>query len=212
VAQGALGGLLVLVGCAAPLAAGRFPEMTPAITWALGVFILATGVATLVVAARGRILGSALVPAAGMAVLYVFVATAVYPAFEPRKSARPLAERLVALTAASPGRDVPVVAYALGNVPNALAFYSQGLYTEETDDVGVLARHLERAEQAWAVADGDKLGGLPEELRRRVTVVERTRLSRQPVLVLTNRPYAGGTPLAQEGSRGDEADAGGHDG
>jgi 4-amino-4-deoxy-L-arabinose transferase-like glycosyltransferase len=197
-AQGLLGALLVLVGGALPFAAGRLEEVSPVAMWALAGLLGATGAAALVAAARGRALAAAIVPAAGFALIYLVVVTAVYPGFEPMKSARPLAERLVELTAESRAQGVPVLAYAIGNVPKALAFYSNGLYTVETEDPRELAHHLERAEAAWAVVDGDRLDALPAELRRRLVVVERTRLARQPILLLTNHDHPQGRPLRDE--------------
>jgi 4-amino-4-deoxy-L-arabinose transferase-like glycosyltransferase len=197
-AQGLLGGLLVLVGGVLPFAAERVEEVSRATVWILAGVLGATGVAALACAARGRALAAAVAPAAGFAAMYLFGVTAVYPAFEPGKSARPLAERLVELTAESPAQGAPVLAYAIGNVPRALAFYSNGLYLVETEDPKELARHLARPGPAWAVVDGDRLEALPEKLRRRLVVVERTRLARQPILVLTNRGHPNGRPLLDE--------------
>lgn len=193
-AQSLLGALLVLVAAALPFAARRVEEVSAAAAWAVAGLFAATGAVTLVYAARRRALAAAVTPAVGLALAYLFVVTAVYPAFEPRKSARPLAERLIELTAESRAQDVPVLAYAIGNVPEALAFYSNGLYTVETDDPALLARHLERPEPAWAVVDGDRLDALSAELRRRLVVVERTRLARRPILLVTNRDHPDGKP------------------
>lgn len=194
-AQGLLAALVVLVGGALPFAAKRIGEVPACAAWVLAVLLLATGAVTLAAAARGRAVAAVFAPAAGFALIYLLVVTSIYPSFERVKSARPLAERLVELTAASRAQGVPVLTYSLGNVPRALAFYSNGLYTVETEDPGELARHLERAEPAWAVIDGDRLDALPEQLRRRLVVVERTRLARQPILVLTNHDHPQGRPL-----------------
>jgi len=195
VAQGLLGALLALVAAALPFAAARVDEVSPPAALALAALLLATGVATLAYAARARPLAAALTPAAGIALTYLIVVTTLYPAWEPKKSARPLAERLVDLTADSRAHGVPVLAYALGNVPKSLAFYTDGLFTVETDDPTHLARHLERPEPAWAIADGNHLHPLPTPLLRRLFVLHRTRLSRQPILLLTNHPHPNGKPL-----------------
>lgn len=202
-AQGVLGGLLVLIAVALPFAARRVDGVSPWMAWLVAGLIAAAGIAALVWAARGRPLGAALAPAVGFAVVYLVVVAAVYPAFEPQKSARPLAETLVERTAQSRARGIPVVAYALGNLPKPLAFYSNGLYTQETSDPEVLARHLARPEEAWALVDGRRLEGLPAELRRRLYVVDSTELSRIPVLLLTNRPHPDGRPLGGDGRPGD---------
>ena len=106
------------------------------------------------------------------------------------------------MTVESRAQGVPVLAYAINNVPKALAFYSNGLYTVETDDLDELARHLERPEPAWAVVEGDRLDALPESLRRRLVVVEETYLARQPILVLSNRSHPEGRPLFDQALSG----------
>lgn len=194
-AQGLLGGLLALAGGALPFLAGRVEEAPRGMALVLAGLLVATGLATLGLAVRARALAAAVAPAAGSAAIYLFMVAAVYAALEPRKSARPLAERLVEVTAESRAQGLPVLAYAISNVPEALAFYSNGLYTVETKDPEELARHLERPEPVWAVVDGDRLEALPESLRRRLVVVEETRLARQPILVLTNRGHPEGRPL-----------------
>jgi hypothetical protein len=162
--------------------------MPPAWTvWALAGVLVALGAATLALAARGRPLAACLVPAAGFAAVYLFVVAAVYPAFEPGKSARALAGRLAAVTAESRARGLPIVAYAAGNVPKALAFYTDGIYTVETEDPAVLARHLDRDERVFAVVNADRLAQAAPELLGRLTVVESTVLSRRTVLLASNR-------------------------
>lgn len=194
-AQAFLGGLLTLVAAALPFVSQRVEEVSSGTTWTLAVLIGATGLTTLAWAVRGRPLGATLAPAAGMAVVYLFVVSAIYPAFEPSKSGRSLAEKMVEVSAESRQQGVPVMAYAINNLPKSLAFYSNGVYTTETDDPADLVRHLKRPEQAWAVVDGDRLDALPEELRHRLFVVERTHLARQPVLLLTNRAVPNGEVL-----------------
>jgi 4-amino-4-deoxy-L-arabinose transferase-like glycosyltransferase len=198
VAQALLGGLLAVVACAVPFAAQRVEEVSGGTTWVLAGLLGATGVATLVCAVRARSLAAVIAPATGLAVAYLVAVTAVYPAFGPRKSARPLGEKLAEVTAGSRASGVPVLAYSLGNLPEALAFYSNGVYTVETEDAVELARHLERTEPAWAVVDGGRLDAIPRERRRRWVVVEETHLARQPVLLLTNHDYPEGRPLLDE--------------
>ena len=194
--QAFLGGLLVLVGLAAPLAAERAAELAPWMTWAFAAIFVAAGVATVAFALRGRILPAALAPAAGLAVTYLLVAAAVYPRFEPRKSARPFALRIQEVTADSRAAGLPVVAYHLGNLPEPFAYYTNGMYTVETDDIEVLRRHLERPETVFAAVDGGRLDGLPEALRRRLGVIDSTRLSRRLVLLITNGEHPEAGPLA----------------
>jgi len=195
VAQGLLGGLLVVVAGALPFAAERFEELSRGTAWALAGLIGATGAAALAAAIRGRALAAALAPAVGFALLYLAVVTAVYPGFESRKSVRPLAGKLVELTAESRARCVPVYAYGVENVPKAIAFYSPGLYMVETLDPAELTRHLRQSETAWALVNGNWLDTLDESLLGDLVVVEETRLARRPVLLVSNSRERGGRPL-----------------
>ena len=88
-----------------------------------------------------------------------------------------------------------VVAYDLGNLPEPFAYYTNGMYTVETDDPEVLRRHLERPERVFAVVNGERLDPLPPELRRRIGVIDSTRLSRRQVLLVTNGEHPEATPL-----------------
>jgi len=195
VAQSLLGGLLVLIGLAVPLAADRAAELRPWISWVFAAVLLAAGTATLWFALKRRALLAALAPAAGLALAYLLVATMAYPLFEPRKSARPFALRIKEVTAESRAAGVPVVAYDLGNLPEPFAFYSDGMYTVETDDPEVLRHHLERQDPVFAVVNGDRLGPLPQSLRDRIGVIDSTRLSRRQVLLVTNGEHPEARPL-----------------
>ena len=134
----------------------------------------------------------------GLAVAYLVVAAAVYPRFEPRKSARPFALRIKEVTAPSRAAGLPVVAYGLGNLREPFAFYSDGVYTLETNDPEVLRRHLERRERVFAVVNGDLLDLLPQALRDRIGVIDSARLARRPVLLVTNRAQPQAAPPATD--------------
>jgi 4-amino-4-deoxy-L-arabinose transferase-like glycosyltransferase len=196
VAQGVLGGLLVLIGLAAPFAAKQAEQLLPWMLWAFAGVLLAAGAATIWFAVKRRILPAALAPAAGLAVAYLLVAAVVYPRFEGRKSARPFALRIAEVTADSRAAGLPVLAYDLGNLPEPFAFYSDGMYTVETDDPEVLRRHLELSEEVFAVVNGASLEPLPEALRERLGVIDSTRLARRSVLLVTNGELPGTEPPA----------------
>jgi 4-amino-4-deoxy-L-arabinose transferase-like glycosyltransferase len=199
IGQGIVAGLFILVGFGLPLAARRAAEQAtelPAwMPWALSVLFLAAGSTALYAALKGRVLAAVLAPAAGVAVVYLSVATAVYPLFESRKSARPFALRIKEVTAESRAEGLPVVAYALGNLPEPFSFYSDGMYTVETDDLELLRRHLERPERIFAVVNGDRLDGLPDELSSRIGVIDATRLARRQVLLITNSDHPEAQPM-----------------
>ncbi len=199
VGQGIVGGLLALVGVALPVAAGRTGRevaelIAPGVLWAAGGLLVAVGLLTVIQARRGRLLAASLTPAAGFALIYLLVAVVVYPAMEPRKSARALAGELVRVSAASRAQGVPVVAYAMGNVPKALAFYSDGVYTVETEDAAELARYLDRPEEVVALVNADELARADPALLARLHVVEETELSRRRVILATHRGGAGAGP------------------
>jgi hypothetical protein len=154
--------------------------------------LLATGLATLISALRGRALASVMATAAGMAILYLFATATIYPAMEPRKSARGFAQVVAEATASSRAAGHRVVAWRAGNVPIAIAFYSDGVYTVETDDPAVLADHLEQDELVYAIVDADELDEVPAHVRRRLVVVHEQRLSRRHLQLVANRPVDSG--------------------
>lgn len=186
--QAVVAAVFILAGVGLPIAARGRSEVPYWMAVALAVVLAAAGLATFEAWRRRSLAGAALAPAAGFAAAYLFVASFVYGALEPVKSARPFSERLAAAAGPAAAAGRPVVAYDLGNLPEAFAFYTGGLYTVETMDPELLARHLARSERVWAVVHRPGLARLPAELRRRLRVVAETRLSRRDVLLVTNRP------------------------
>jgi 4-amino-4-deoxy-L-arabinose transferase-like glycosyltransferase len=186
--QGILGALLVLVGLAAPFAAQRTAEVSPFVLSVMAVVLLATGVFTLLSALRSRILASALIPGIGFAVAFLVTASVVFPMFDVSKSSRSFAETIASETAASVAEGHRVLAFDLGNLPVHYAFYTNGLYTVETEDIDKLARHLAHEDREWAVVNADRLHELPLEIRKRITVVAATNASRRHVALITTRP------------------------
>lgn len=183
-----LGALLALVGIAVPFLARGRDEVPYWMAVVLAAVLLVTGLATLWACRRSRPLRAALSPAAGFAVAYLFAVTFVYPALEPRKSARPFSEKVAAATASSRTAGHEVVAFDLSNLPEAFAFYGDGLYTVVTEDPEVLAEHLRQPEEVWAVVHRPGLDELPEDVRERLVIVEEDRLSRRDVVLVKNRP------------------------
>ena len=182
--QAALGSVVVLAGAALPFLAADRDE---APLWMAGVLagvLVATGAATLWACRRRATFAAALAPAVGCAAGYLFAASFLYPALEARKSARPFSEQVAALTADSRAAGHEVVAYELGNLPEAFAFHGDGLYTVETLDPGRLGEHLRQPDEVWAVVDRDRLDRLPADVREEVEIVEETRLSRTNVALV----------------------------
>lgn len=189
-AQGLTGGVLAFVGIALPFVARTFDGVPAWVAVVLGAAFLAGGAATLALALAGRGFAAALASAAGMAAVYLAIVTVVYPVFEPQKSSRAFSLRLKEVTAESRAAGHEVVAYRLSNLPEAFAFYTDGVYTVETNDPDVLARHLARDSEVFAAVDEQGLPELPEEIRSRIVILDRTRLNSRNVALISNRGEA----------------------
>lgn len=189
--QGILGGLLIALAVYASFAAGDY-DFVP--LWTVVVFAVilsGTGIATLHSALKGRVWRSVLSPVVGFSVLYLFVASVLWPAFEPRKSARAFSIVLEEETREYRKTGLPIVAYALDNLPQQFAFYGNGLYTVEVDNPDDLEKHLERPETVFAIVNGGKLDSLPAALTNRLHTVAEAQLARKQVLLITNGDPAG---------------------
>ncbi len=185
--QAVVGGSLALAGAALPFVARGREEAPWWMAAALAAVLLAAGLATLWACRRGDGLRAALAPAAGLAVGYLFAVTFLYPALEGRKSARPFARTLAAASAASRAAGHRVLAVDLSNLPEAFAFYSDGVYTVETNDPERLAEHLRQRDEVWAATSRAAFDRLPAGLRRRAAVAAETHLASRDVLLVSNR-------------------------
>jgi hypothetical protein len=193
VGQTIVGSLLALAGSGLLVLGQRIDEVPGWVPPAVGVTMLSTGIATIGFLALRRTAAAVAAPAAGFVVAYLVTAFFIYPAMQPRKSARPLARELAEVSAASRAAGRPVLAYRLGNLPEALAFYGDGLYTVETGDPAALERHLGRSATVFAVADGAALDELSGETRRRIRVLSRYRLGKE-VWLISNEGSAATSP------------------
>jgi 4-amino-4-deoxy-L-arabinose transferase-like glycosyltransferase len=187
IGQGIVGGVLALAGVALLTMGHRIEEAPRWVVVLVAAIALTTGISTLVALARRRLLPTVVTPAAGFVVAYLTVAFVIYPAFETRKSARPLAVAMREASADSRAEGHRVVGFRLGNLPEPLAFYSDGVYTVEAGDQEVLVRHLAQAERVFAVVTVGDLDALPEELRDRVVIVARYKLG-SDVALISNLP------------------------
>jgi len=185
--QVAVGALLTLVGVALPLAAHGREEAPYWMALTIAALLLSAGLATLWACLRSRALAAALAPAAGLAAGYLFAVTCVYPALEPVKSARPFAERMAEASARSRAAGHRVVALGMSNLPEAFAFYSDGVYTIETQDPARLAEHLSQPDEVWAVTSSTGFDALPAATREQAEVVNEWRSGRHDVLLVRNR-------------------------
>jgi 4-amino-4-deoxy-L-arabinose transferase-like glycosyltransferase len=188
IGQSILGSLLVLLGIAAPFAAGRVDEVPTWVIFALAGVLLATGLATLWAALKKNLFAAAVLPAAGFSLAFLFAASFVLPMADAFKSSRDFAEIIAAETAESRAAGHRVVAFDLGNLPIHYAFYTNGIYTIETSRSEELARHLERDARVLAVANANRLDELPPEIRERMEIIATTHASRRDVALIANRP------------------------
>jgi 4-amino-4-deoxy-L-arabinose transferase-like glycosyltransferase len=187
VGQAVVGGIFTLVAVAVPFVRGRVEYLPAWMVYLLGAVLLVTGMAALITAVRGRAFDSVVATAAGMAVLYLLATAFVYPAMEPRKSSRTFALKVKEVTAESRVEGQRVVAWRAGNIPTAVAFYSDGLYTVETDDVDVLAHHLRQDALVYAIVRADQIDEVPVDVRENLTVLYEERLSRKDLQIVANR-------------------------
>jgi len=79
------------------------------------------------------------------------------------------------------------VAFDVGNLPEALALYSNGLYTIESADPAVLDRHLGQEARVFAVVNETDLVQLSGSVRDQLVVLRREALAGRPVALVANR-------------------------
>jgi 4-amino-4-deoxy-L-arabinose transferase-like glycosyltransferase len=181
------GGILALTGIGLPLAVRRFPEFPTAPALVLAAALLSGGVAMAVASLRGRVRGATLATVAAASLVFLAAASAVYPALDPFRSARGFAAEVKSISAASRAAGEPVLAYRIGNLPQAIAFYSNGLYTRETSDPAELAMHLMKTTEVFALADRSQLDLLPPAALDRVRVLRSADLASRSVVLISNR-------------------------
>lgn len=186
-----LGALFLAAAIGVPLASGRIAWLPEPAVWSLAVAFLVGGGAiawsALRLSPRAQVVSTAL----ATALLYLTTVTAVYPALDETKSARGFSLALEGATRASRASGERVLAFRLGNLPEAISFYS-GVYTLEARKLDDLFRHLEGADPAFAAIDERVLDELPASLRERLSVIARDELSRKRVVLVTTGP--GATP------------------
>ena len=187
VGQLVVGGLFVLVALAVPFVGDRAEYLPSWMVFMVGGVLLATGAGALVTALRGRTVESVGVTAGGMAVLYLATTALVYPAMEPRKSSRSFALTIKEITAESRGEGHEVMAWRAGNIPTAVAVYSDGLYTTESNDAEDLARHLRQDSLVYAIVLSSELDEVPADALDGMTVMAEARLSRRDLWLIANR-------------------------
>jgi len=188
VGQSFLAGLLILLGAAAPFAAQRVDEVPTWVIYALAGLLLATGLATVWAIIKRNVLAAAVLPGAGFAAAFLFVAVFVYPMADAFKSSRDFAGVIAEETTESRAAGHQVLAFNLGNLPIHYAFYTNGIYTVETNDIDDLTRHLDREAVVFAVVNVRRIDELPPAVRERMEIVATTHASRRDVALVANHP------------------------
>lgn len=183
VPQGIVGALILVVGLAAPFAAPRVDEALVAPAWGVAVVLVLGGLGIVVTAARGRTLGTVCWSAGAMAAAMIVAVTFVYPALDPSKSGRELAQVVREETAASRAAGRPVLSLDVRNVPKSVNFYSNGVYLKELEEPSEVAESVDGAE-TYLLTSEAALRELPPELTRRISAVYSTRLSRKDVVLV----------------------------
>jgi 4-amino-4-deoxy-L-arabinose transferase-like glycosyltransferase len=186
---GAIVGIAGVVGASVAVVGPDLPRLhslPSSLVILLGGILLVGGATVVALAGRRQALAATVTLAACTAIAYLTLVTLVVPRMEPTKSARSFSLRLKEATADSRARGLPVLVYDISNLPEAFAFYTDGMYTVETRDPAVLSAHLARPEPVFAVVRRSWLADLPPELRQRLRVVESARLSRRDVLLVTS--------------------------
>ena len=182
-----LAAAMVGLGVMAPILVPHVGDLNVARAVPPSAVLALTGVLALQASMRGRLGHAVEMTALGTAAAYLFTATLVFPALDPIKSARAFAEEVRTVTSASRAEGHQVVAYDVGNLPDALAFYSGGVYTRVAAGPEVLAEHLAQDPRVFAVTSVEAAAALPEPVGSRLVVLERTELAGRHVALVANR-------------------------
>jgi 4-amino-4-deoxy-L-arabinose transferase-like glycosyltransferase len=188
-------GLVTLVALGLPFVASDIDEIPYWMACVVALILLVLGTSSLFFVFRKKPVSMILASGAGMYVAYLFTAAVIYPSMEPVKSARSFALEMKEITATSRSEGNQVLAWRIGNLPNAFAFYSDGVYTLETTDANVLIDHMNQEAEVFALVLADDLNESMRQSLSHSWVVEDTLLSRRHVLLLSNVPHAKGKPL-----------------
>jgi 4-amino-4-deoxy-L-arabinose transferase-like glycosyltransferase len=156
-AQALTGALMTLAGVAVPLVAAKMALLEGAALWAPAAALFGGGAALLWVAWKRSAGGTAWTTAAATALVYLSIAAFLLPALEPRTSARPFAQAVRRLTADGRGAGGRVYSYGLGNLTDALNFYSEGVYVRRVKGVDEVFAALKDDPSSYALADRSRL-------------------------------------------------------
>ena len=187
VPQGIAGGLFLLIGLVLPFAAYLLEReyLVSAIWVAAGMLI---GGGWMLVASLVKNPRHAIQATAGTFVITALVMTSiVFPSLNSVKSIRTFALDMKTITADSRAAGNPVLTYYLGNFPQAIAFYTDGLYTREAQSLTDLEAHVSSPDEVFVIADAAKLDQLPRALRDRLNILLSHKHHRMEIVLASNR-------------------------
>lgn len=187
VPHGILSALCVIVGLAAPFLVARKGYMTVAQALIPSFALAAGGAAALFFLRRGQLRRAVLGTIAGTALAYLTTSTIVFPLLDSIRSARNFSVAMAEASAESRKAGHPVLAFDVGNLPEAFAFYSNGVYTKTTSEPADLAQHLASPDRVLAVVDEHDLPVLSEAQRAGLVVLRREQLGGKHIVLVANR-------------------------
>jgi 4-amino-4-deoxy-L-arabinose transferase-like glycosyltransferase len=188
VPQALLAGIFLSLGFALPRIGRDFEAVPSAITIIIGSLLVLTAAAMLWSLVAQRTALYSLIPAIGAAMIYLAASSALFPALEPLKSARPFAVEIKEATATYRAAGGEVLAFDIANLPNGISFYSDGVYLREVESVAELAALLSGDRHLYAVVQRQCIGELPEDLRRNIVELASARLSRKDAVLISTDP------------------------
>ncbi|HZE89062.1 MAG TPA: glycosyltransferase family 39 protein [Verrucomicrobiae bacterium] len=178
-------GVIAAVGAALPFAVLGRPVVPMAVATALAVGLVLTGLAAAWRSSRAGLLPSVRALATGTLLVYLLVAAEALPSLQGIKSVEPFAARFKELTAATRKRGDPVLAFRIGNLSDAIAFFTDGVYVRDAT-LFDLELHLGRPDPTFALADAGELSHVRPDIRERLTIVESATFGPTRLVLVTN--------------------------
>ena len=161
-----------------------------------GVGFFLTGLLSLLACIRGKVVHAVFATAVGMGSIFVFASSLCYPAINDNRSVRSFAHAVKEQTSNYPLTKDSLLAWGLENIPYAVAFYSNGIYSTLIYDPERIVEHFNQPQRVFAMVNADLLD---EELRVQLSdswVLAEATLSRRLVYFLSNKPLEGSRNLA----------------
>ncbi len=185
--QGITGGLFLLVGLVLPFAAYRSErEYLASGIWLAAGMVIGGGwmlVASLVKNPRRTIQATA----GTFLIMALVVTSVVFPSLNSVKSIRIFALDVKRITAGSRAAGHQVMTFNLGNFPQAIAFYTDGLYTRELKNLSDLEAHISSTDEVFVIADAAQFEQLPRALRDRLNILLSHKHHRMEIVLASNR-------------------------